>query len=165
MRNQRECVLFSFLFELSCFFYSFQLGSNKEVNAIISLERGKKNMNKDKIDLDGKEYFLASSAYTQFAYKELTGRSFLKDLKYIIVMRKKKSKNKKTDDIACLEKITDMILHITYIMIKEASEEQVTNYTDFIKSVGSIYDKSDWIEKVITLAAAPLSRQLQKVRK
>lgn len=121
-------------------------------------------MNKDKIDLDGKEYFLASSAYTQFAYKELTGRSFLNDLKYII-MKKKKSKNKKTDDIACLEKITDMILHITYIMIKEASESQVTNYTDFVKSVGSIYDKTDWIEKVITLAAMPLSRQLQKVRK
>lgn len=122
-------------------------------------------MNKDKIDLDGKEYFLASSAYTQFAYKELTGRSFLKDLEYIIVMEKKKSNNKKTDDIACLEKITDMILHITYIMIKEASESQVTNYTDFVKSVGSIYDKPDWIEKVIKLAAMPLSRQLQKVRK
>lgn len=118
-------------------------------------------MNKDKIIIDGKEYFLASSAYTQFAYKELTGRSFLRDLKYIIDIRK----SKKKDDILCLEKMTDMILHIAFVMIKEASESQVTNYTNFIKSIGSIYDKQDWIEKTIWLASMPLSRQLQNIGK
>ncbi len=32
------------------------------------------------ITIDGKEYEMKSSAYTQFAYKNLTGRSLLSDI-------------------------------------------------------------------------------------
>ena len=111
------------------------------------------------ITIDGKEYSMKSSAYTQFAYKDMTGRSFLKDMQKVV--NAVADKDKLTEDLAFLDEITLLILDAAYIMITEADASQVGTKEDFYKSIDSIYDDFSWIEEVILLACTPISRQLQ----
>ena len=111
------------------------------------------------INIDGKEYTLKSSAFTQFAYKDMTGRSLLKDLQSMINVVSKENIEK---DMSVLEEFIEPILDMTYIMLNEADEKQVGSKEDFLKNVECLYDDWYWIEDVILLAVNPLSRQLQK---
>ena len=111
------------------------------------------------ITIDGKEYSMKSSAYTQFAYKDMTGRSFLKDMQRVV--NAVADKDKLAEDLAFLDEITLLILDAAYIMITEADANQVGTKEDFYKSIDSIYDDFKWIEEVILLACTPISRQLQ----
>lgn len=108
------------------------------------------------ITIDGKEYEMKSSAYTQFAYKNLTGRSLLKDINNIA-----KIADKIQDDMSLIDEITEPLLDISFIMIQEADANQVKTKEDFYKSIESLYDNYEWIQEVMTLAINPLSRQLQ----
>ncbi len=108
------------------------------------------------IKIDGKEYEMKSSAYTQFAYKNLTGRSLLKDIQDIGTIS-----DKINDDYSVIDSITEELLDISYVMIQEADANQVKSKEDFYKSIESMYDNYDWINEVITLAINPISRQLQ----
>ena len=63
-----------------------------------------------------------------------------------------------------LDNVTELILKISYVMIQEADEKQVTDYKSFIKGIESLYDDTNWIDEVITLACTPISRQLQKIK-
>ena len=113
---------------------------------------------KKTIRIDNKDYFMQSSAYTQFAYKNETGRSLLHDLQEIL-----KIKNSKKNDFSMedLDSVTELILKVSFVMIQEADETQVTDYVSFVKSIESMYDDTKWIDEVITLACTPISRQLQ----
>ena len=108
------------------------------------------------ITIDGKEYEMKSSAYTQFAYKNLTGRSLLKDIQNISNIA-----DKIQDDMSVIDEITEPLLDISYVMIEEANKDQVKSKEDFYKGIDSIYDNQNWIQEVITLAINPISRQLQ----
>lgn len=108
------------------------------------------------INIDGKEYEMKSSAYTQFAYKNLTGRSLLKDIQNISNIA-----DKINEDMSLIDNITEQLLDISYVMIQEADANQVKSKEDFYKSIESMYDNYDWINEVITLAINPISRQLQ----
>jgi len=112
------------------------------------------------INIDGKEYEMKSSAYTQFAYKNLTGRSLLKDIQNIIGIA-----DKIGDDMSLIDDITEPLLDISYVMIQEANQDQVKTKEEFYKSIDSIYDNNEWIQEVITLAINPISRQLQNDNK
>lgn len=114
------------------------------------------------VKIDNKEYLMQSSAYTQFAYKNETGRSFLQDLKVVINI----TDSNDNDDFSMeqLDTISELILKIAFIMIKEADEKQVVDYTSFVKSIESLYDDIDWIYEVIALACTPISRQLQNLK-
>lgn len=109
------------------------------------------------IAIDGKDYTMASSAYTQFAYKNLTGRSLLKDLDKITKLSSEIDK-----DLSILDEVTEPLLDIAYVMIEEGDATQVSNKEDFIKGIESLFDDFNWIFEVIALAVNPLSRQLQK---
>lgn len=113
------------------------------------------------IKIDNKDYLMQSSAYTQFAYKNETGRSLLKDLQSVVELTKKK----KNEDYGIdeLDAVTDLILKVAYVMTIEADDKQYNNYVEFIKSIDNLYDDQTWIQEVITLACAPLSRQLQNI--
>ena len=111
------------------------------------------------ISIDGKEYTLKSSAFTQFAYKDMTGRSLLKDLQSMIDVVSKENIEK---DMSVLEQFIEPILDMTYIMLNEADEKQVSSKDEFLKNIECLYDDWHWIEDVILLAVNPLSRQLQK---
>ena len=108
------------------------------------------------IKIDGKEYEMKSSAYTQFAYKNLTGRSLLKDIQNISSIA-----DKIQDDMSLIDEITEPLLDISFIMIQEANPDQVKTKEEFYKSIDSVYDDNAWIQEVMTLAINPLSGQLQ----
>lgn len=108
------------------------------------------------ITIDGKEYEMKSSAYTQFAYKNLTGRSLLKDIQNIASIA-----DKIQDDMSLIDEITEPLLDISYVMMLEASDGKGMTKEEFYKSIGTMYDDNTWIQEVITLAINPISRQLQ----
>ena len=108
------------------------------------------------ITIDGKEYEMKSSAYTQFAYKNLTGRSLLKDIQNISNVA-----DKIEDDMSLIDEITEPLLDISFVMIQEADANQVKTKEDFYKSIESLYNDYGWIQDVMILAISPLSRQLQ----
>ena len=109
------------------------------------------------INISGKDYTMQSSAYTQFAYKDLTGRSLLNDLQELIKLRSTKS----DIELAMLDNVTELILKISYVMIQEADSSQVNDYVSFLKSIDDLYTDPNWIEEVILLACTPISGRLQ----
>lgn len=111
------------------------------------------------VNIDGKDYTMKSSAYTQFAYKNLTGRSLLKDIQNILDLT-----NKLENDFSAVDGLTEPLLDLSYVMIEEADPSQITTKEDFIKSIDNLYDNYDWVNEVITLAVNPLSRQLQNTQ-
>lgn len=108
------------------------------------------------IKIGEKEYSMKASAFTQFAYKNETGRSFLSDLKKLSELKGEDS------DVDKLDNVMDLILQVSYVMIRESNESQVTNFESFLKGIDDLYSDPSWIEEVITLAISPISRQLQK---
>lgn len=118
------------------------------------------NIMDKKIKIGEREYNMKSSALTQFSYKDVTGRSFLKDVKKLIEMTQNKNEFS-IDNIEIIDDINNLLLPITYVMIKEADKTQVEDYDSFLGSIDNLYDDTDWIFNVILLACSPISRQLQ----
>lgn len=107
------------------------------------------------VKISGHEYSLKSSAWTQFKYKNDTGRGLLSDLMSL-------SKSTEEDIINNVDGMLDMLLRITYNMIIEANENQVGSYEDFLKGLEeSLFDDNQWMGDAITTATFPLSRGIQ----
>lgn len=111
------------------------------------------------VKIGDREFMMKSSAFTQFAYKNKTGRSMLKDMQELIRFSEEMKTREAT--LEDLDPISELILNIAFVMIKEADEKQVTDYDTFLKSIPSLYDDMDWIYQVIRLGCSPISRQLQ----
>ena len=112
------------------------------------------------ITISNKDYKMKASAMTQFNYKNETGRSFLKDLQRLSSI--KFDNLSEEESIEELENITELTLKVAYTMIKQADNNQVVNYEDFLDNISDLYGQTDWINQVIELACSPLSGQLQK---
>lgn len=106
------------------------------------------------VNLGGKEYTMKSSAYTQFKYKDDTGRRMLSDLQEITKLQGKKQE----EMIEGMDDLTEIVLRMAYVMIEEADSSQVKSYEEFLKSIDSLYDNVEWISEVIELATSPISR-------
>ena len=107
------------------------------------------------INVGGKDYTMKSSAFTQFAYKDMTGRSLLADIQSL--------QDLDTTDMTVIDNLTEVLLKLSYVMLDEADNTQAKSYEDFIKSIDNLYDEPKWIEEVISLAMTPLSSgNLQK---
>jgi len=106
------------------------------------------------IKIGNKEYEMKSSAYTQFKYKNDTGRKLLKDLQSLTQLQDKEE----SETIASIDDLTDIVLRISYVMIEEADPSQVTTFEDFLKGIDGLFDNTEWINEVISLAVAPISR-------
>ena len=109
------------------------------------------------INIDGKDYTMKSSAFTQFAYKNMTGRSLLKDIQKITELA-----GKVENDYSVVDVLTEPLLDVAYIMIDEADNTQVKTREDFIKGIDNLFGSFDWVNEVVLLALNPLSGQLQK---
>ena len=106
------------------------------------------------ITISGKEYTMKASAYTQFKYKNDTGRRMLQDLQELA-----KLQDASQDDmINGLDDLTEIVLKMAYVMIEEADSSQVKGYDEFLKSIDNLYENTDWISEVIELATSPISR-------
>ena len=125
---------------------------------LINTKKGGYEMIKT-IKLGGKEYQMKASAYTQFAYKNETGRSFLDDISKLTQIQ-----SINTDDvmesIKSLEPVINIVLDVSYIMINEATPNTFNNREEFYKSIDSILgeDNMDSITDIITLALSPIYR-------
>lgn len=106
------------------------------------------------IKIGNKEYEMKSSAYTQFKYKNDTGRKLLKDLQDLTQLQDKEE----SEMITSIDDLTDIVLRISYVMIEEADPNQVTTFEDFLKGIDGLFDNTEWINEVISLAVAPISR-------
>lgn len=106
------------------------------------------------INIGGKDYTLKASAYTQFKYRNDTGRKMLQDLQELTKLQ---SADEDTM-IGGIEDLTEIVLKMAYVMIEEADPTQVKNYDEFLKGIENLYDDINWINEVIELATSPLSR-------
>lgn len=118
---------------------------------------------KKTITIGTKEFQMQSSAYTQFKYKDETGRSLIKDLseigkKYEKVQLKEEDVLDNYDDF---EGFITLALRIAYIMSLEAKSVS-GSFEDFLMQIDSYLDNTDWISEVVELAISPLSRTIQK---
>ena len=106
------------------------------------------------VNISGKEYTMKSSAYTQFKYRDETGRKMLKDLQNLV-----KLQDAKEDEmIEGIDDLTEVLLKMAYVMIEEADANQVKGYDEFLKEIDNIYENTDWMNEVIELATSPISR-------
>ncbi len=106
------------------------------------------------VNISGKEYTIKSSAYTQFKYKDETGRKMLKDLQDLAKLQNANEE----EMLECLDDLTEIILKMAYVMIEEADSTQVKSYEEFLKSIDNIYENTDWINDVVEVATSPISR-------
>ena len=107
------------------------------------------------IKIGNNTYDLKSSAYTMFAYKDITGRDLLKDINEL---NKKYSKiQKQKDNMAWLDEIMDVIekvLKLAHIMIKEQKPE-FKEYKDWLKDIEGMLDDTTWIMDVLEVGLSP----------
>lgn len=115
------------------------------------------------ITISNKNFNMKASALTQFSYKNFTGRSFLKDLQDLT-----KLKNENLSNIDDFDNVTELILKIVYILVKEYDKEhnsnQITDYEDLLGKIDNLYDDGKWLYEVLELACSPISRQLQTIK-
>lgn len=111
------------------------------------------------IKLGGKEYQMKASAYTQFAYKNETGRSFLDDISKLTQLKDIGSEDI-MKSLNSLEPLINIILDVSYIMINEATPNTFNNRDEFYKSIDSILDDENInsITDIISLALSPIYR-------
>ena len=110
------------------------------------------------IKIGNKEYEMKSSAYTQFKYKNDTGRKMLEDLQSLTDLQNKQE----SEMLSSIEDMTEIILRMSYVMIEEADPSQVKTFEEFLKDIDGLYDNIEWINEVISLAISPISRGIQK---
>jgi hypothetical protein len=106
------------------------------------------------IKIGNTEYSMKASAYTQFKYKNDTGRKMLEDLQGLTKLQNKEE----SELIGSIEDLTEIVLRMAYIMIEEADATQVKTFDDFLKGIDGLYDNTDWINQVTELATSPFSR-------
>lgn len=104
------------------------------------------------IKIGGKDYTMQSSALTQFKYRDMTGRKLMQDINSIKEFRKEKE-----DILEILDSFLEMLLQISYVMIVEADNKQVSSFEAFLKGIEQLFDNPEWIDEVISLALIPIS--------
>ena len=106
------------------------------------------------VTIGEKQYNMKASAYTQFKYKNDTGRRMLQDLQELAKLQDASEE----DMIGGIDDLTEIVLKMAYVMIEEADSSQVKGYDEFLKSIENLYENTDWISEVIELATSPISR-------
>ena len=106
------------------------------------------------VKIGNTEYSMKSSAYTQFKYKNDTGRKMLEDLQSLTKLQNATEE----EALVSVDDIVEIVLRMAFIMIEEADAKQVTTYDEFLKSIDGLFDDTDWINQVIELATSPISR-------
>ena len=109
------------------------------------------------VRIDGKDYSMKSSAYTQFKYKNDTGRKLMHDMNKIVEMKKAGT------DLSIIDDFMEIVLNVAYVMIEESDPKQVNSFIDFLKGINDLLSSDQkWVEEVIELAMSPLSGGSQR---
>lgn len=119
---------------------------------------------KKTIKIGTKEFQMSSSAYTQFKYKDITGKSFIKDLTDLA--KKYESMKKDATQEEAIEKFDDLdefittALRVAYIMSCEGKSFN-GSFDEYLMNIDNYLENTDWISEVVDLAISPLSRNIQ----
>lgn len=111
------------------------------------------------ITIGGKDYSMQSSAYTQFKYKNETGRKLMQDINKITELRT----NNKNDILNDLDDFLEIVLQIAYVMIEEADSKQVLSFDEFLKNTDNLFEDNKWVDDLIELAMKPISGGTKRV--
>ena len=111
------------------------------------------------IKIGNKEYLMSSSAYTQFKYKNDTGRSLMQDLadfqvKYTDLL----SGEETMKSLSQIDEIVETLLRIAFIMANERDRNQAPNFEDFLKQIDNYFEDTTWLNEVVELATSPFQR-------
>lgn len=109
------------------------------------------------ITIGEKQYNMKASAYTQFKYKNDTGRKLMQDIKRITEIR-----TSGMDVLEDLDELLEILLQLTYVMIEEADPKQVGSFDQFLKETTDLFEDESWINDVVELAVTPLRRGNKK---
>lgn len=118
------------------------------------------------ITIGNKQFNMKSSAYTQFKYRDITGRTLIKDL---TDLGKKYESFGDIKEEEALERFDDLdefimtALRIAYIMSMEGKSFSGT-FENFLMEIDNYLENLDWIGEVVELALSPISRNLQAVQ-
>lgn len=114
------------------------------------------------IKIGTKEFKMKSSAYTQFKYKNETGKSLIKDLSTLGKQYESIdiSKEDAIEQFDSLDEFITTALRIAYIMSMEAKSYTGT-FEDYLKEIDNYLEDVNWIGEVVELAISPLSRNIQ----
>lgn len=107
------------------------------------------------VNINGNEYTIQSSAYTLFAYKDLTGREMLEDIQKL-----SDSQELSTGKLTLIGDLIYVLLDLLYVMYREATPNGKEK-KDLLKELDGIFDDPSWANDVMECAVSPLSRQLQ----
>ena len=117
------------------------------------------------IKIGSKEYKMSSSAYTQFKYKNDTGRSLMQDLASFETKYRDLFNNKEdqvnAEMLGQIDEIMELVLRVAFIMTNENDKTQATTYEDFLKQIDDYYSDFTWLTEVVELATAPFQRRVQ----
>lgn len=114
---------------------------------------------KKTIKIGTEEFEMSASAYTQFKYKNETGRSLIKDLTQIANKYKDISESDVLEKFDDIEEFIDLALRIAYIMSLEGKSVS-GSYEDFLMKIDNYLDNLDWFGEVMELAISPLQRNV-----
>lgn len=114
------------------------------------------------IKIGNKEFNMSSSAYTQFKYKNDTGRSLLQDLsefqeKYKDFLTKEITQ----EQLGSMDEMFEIIFRIAFIMTNEKDSNQALSYVAFLKQLDNYFANVSWINEVVELAMTPFSGGVQ----
>ena len=111
------------------------------------------------IRIGNKDFKMSSSAYTQFKYKNDTGRSLMQDLadfqvKYTDLLNGEESMK----SLSQIDEIVETLLRIAFIMTNERDKNQAPNFDDFLKQIDNYFEDTAWLNEVVELATSPFQR-------
>lgn len=117
------------------------------------------------IKIGSKEYKMSSSAYTQFKYKNDTGRSLMQDLASFETKYKDllniKEEDVNAEMLGQIDEIMELVLRVAFIMSNENDKNQANTYEDFLKQIDDYYSDLTWLTEVVELATSPFQRRVQ----
>lgn len=117
------------------------------------------------IKIGNKSYDMKSSAFTPFKYKNDFGTDFLKDInkfnKIQLRVEKLPKEEQQTEWLDNISDIQEIIFQITYTMIAE-NDPTFGTFEDFLKGLDNIYENSDWMMEVMTLAVGTFQGRVEK---
>lgn len=113
-----------------------------------------------KITVGNKEYEMQSSAYTQFKYKNDTGRTLIKDLTSLGKQYENITEENAIEQYDGLDDFITTALRIAYIMSSEAKSFN-GSFESYLMEIDNYLENINWISEVVELALSPLSRNIQ----
>lgn len=100
-----------------------------------------------------------SSAFTPFAYRNMTGRELLKDLMDLQSKLEAVSEDE-TKSADVISAVLNDVLQLAYVMHQEA-EPSAKPFNEWLKQFDGILDDNTWLAEVVATAAATFRRKVE----